>query len=74
MVGYVRNQVSDDVNSGAAFGGTINGRSRQVGIGIGYSKRFGPTELNINLVKEISTRSDIGGTKLQVNLFTPVKF
>ncbi len=72
LVGYHRQQLQDDTLNGAVFAG--GNRSKVTSIGIGYSKRFGPTELNVNLMRDVSARNDAGGTKLQVNLFTPIKF
>jgi hypothetical protein len=72
LVGYYRKQVKDDTLAGAVFAG--GNRSEALSIGIGYSKRFGPTELNVNLMRDVRAENEAGGTKLQVNLFTPLKF
>lgn len=72
LVGYYRKQLEDDTLAGAVF--ADGNRSEALGIGLGYSKRFGPTELNINIMHDVRAENEAGGTKLQVNLFTPVKF
>lgn len=72
LVGYYRTQLEDDTLGGAVFAG--GNRSEALAIGLGYSKRFGPTELNINLMHDVNAKNEAGGTKLQVNLFTPMKF
>lgn len=72
LIGYYNRQVTDDTLGGAVFAG--GNRSEAIALGIGYSKRFGPTELNINIMRDLRTVNEAGGTKLQVNLFTPMKF
>lgn len=72
LVGYHRQQLKNDRLAGAVFG---NGnKARSTGIGIGYSRRFGPNELNVNLMHDVSARNEAAGTRLQVNFFTPIKF
>lgn len=72
LVGYHRQQLKNDRLAGAVFG---NGnKAKGTGIGIGYSKRFSSGELNVNLMHDLSVRNEAGGTRLQVNFFTPVKF
>jgi hypothetical protein len=72
LVGYYRKQLEDDILAGAVF--ADGNRSEAFALGIGYSRRFGPTELNINLMHDVSAENEAGGTKLQVNLFTPITF
>jgi hypothetical protein len=72
LVGYYRNQLKDDTFGGAVFAG--GNRAHALAIGVGYSKRFGPTELNINIMHDVHVENEAGGTKLLVNLFTPLKF
>jgi hypothetical protein len=72
LVGYYRKQLKSDTIGGAVFAG--GNRSEALAVGIGYSRRFGPTELNVNLMHDVRARNEAGGTKLQVNIFTPVKF
>lgn len=72
LVGYYRKQVEDDTLAGVVFAG--GNRAEALAVGIGYSKRFGPTELNVNLMRDVNAESEAGGTKLQINLFTPLKF
>jgi hypothetical protein len=72
LVGYYRKQLRSDTLGGAVFG--TGNKAESFGIGLGYSKRFGPTELNLNILHDISAKNEIGGTKLQINLTTPIKF
>lgn len=72
LVGYYRKQLKSDTIGAAVFG--AGNRSEVLGLGVGYSRRFGALELNVNLMHDLRARNDAGGTKLQVNLFTPVKF
>jgi hypothetical protein len=72
LVGYHRQQLQNDTLGGAVFAG--GNKSRITAVGIAYSKRFGPTELNVNLMQDVEARNDAGGTKLQLNLITPIKF
>ncbi len=72
LVGYFRKQLQDDTLGGAVFAG--GNRSEALGLGVGYSKRFGPTELNVNFLQDVSAKNEAGGTKIQVNLFMPLKF
>jgi hypothetical protein len=72
LVGYFRKQLEDDRLAGAVFGD--GNRSEALSIGLGYSKRFGPSELNVNLMHDVTAKNEAGGTKLQINFTTPVKF
>lgn len=72
LVGYFRKQLQDDTLGGAVFAG--GNRSEALGLGVGYSKRFGPTELNVNFIQDVNAKNEAGGTKIQLNLFMPVKF
>jgi hypothetical protein len=72
LVGYYRKQLRNDTLGDAIFAG--GNRAEAFSLGLGYSKRFGPTELNVNLMHDLSVKNDLGGTKLQINLTTPIKF
>lgn len=72
LVGYYRKQVTDDTLAGGVFAG--GNKSEALSIGIGYTKSFGPTSLNLNIMHDVTAKNEAGGTKLQVNLFTPIKF
>ncbi|MFN4154337.1 MAG: transporter [Paracoccaceae bacterium] len=72
LTGYVGKQLQNDKLGGAVFGD--GNRGSYSAIGIGYSRNFGATELNMNLLRDISVRNEAGGTRVQMNLFTPLKF
>lgn len=72
LVGYYRKQVTDDTLAGGVFAG--GNKSEALSVGIGYTKSFGPTSLNLNIMHDVTAKNEAGGTKLQVNLFTPIKF
>lgn len=71
-VGYLRHQVTDDVNNGPAYGGFANGRAEQYGIGLGVSKNFGPMELNVNYVHDYHVENTSGGSGLMINFTVPL--
>jgi hypothetical protein len=71
-VGYYRRQMTDDVNKGSAYGGTVSGRIEQSGLGLGFTKRFGPRELNINVIKNIHSSNGVGQDKIMINFTLPL--
>ena len=73
-VGYFRQQVTDDRNSGSFYGGGISGKARQIGVGIGFTKNFGKLELNASYVHDFEIENTLGGNKLLVNLTMPINF
>jgi len=72
LVGYWGNQATDDENSGALLGGNTAGRAEQIGLGLGFTKNWGPNQLNINLLATLSTTNTRGSTTLQVNYSIPI--
>lgn len=72
LVGYYRKQLTNDKLAGAVFG--AGNKSQILALGLGYSKRFGPSELNINALHDVSVKNDAGGSKIQINFTTPIKF
>lgn len=70
-VGYWRQQVTDDHNNGPLLGGTTQPDVEQAGLGIGLSKRWGGTELNVNYVKSVHARNGRDGDQLQINVNIP---
>ncbi|MBC7143935.1 MAG: transporter [Thioclava marina] len=71
-VGYFRKQLTGDKNNGSYYGGTIQPKSEQAGLGIGFSKRFGPVEANVNLTHDVHVRNTVGGNKLWLNVTMPI--
>ena len=71
VVGYYRQQLTKDKLAGAVFG--TGNRSQAFALGIGYSKRFRPSEVNLNAMREVSAMNAAGGAKAQSNFFTPIK-
>jgi len=71
-VGYYRKQLSDDVNDGIYYGGMTLENAAQTGVGLGFSKRSGPLETNINLTRDVNVRNTVGGTKIWVNVTMPI--
>ena len=71
-VGYWRKQISADENNGSYYGGTVQDKSEQAALGIGFTKRFGPVEANLNLTHDVYLRNTVGGTKLWLNFTMPI--
>jgi hypothetical protein len=71
-VGYWREQVTDDRNYGSAYGGTVAGRAQQVALGLGITRKFGPGELNVNILHDVKARNTLGGDALQLNYTMPL--
>lgn len=71
-VGYWRKQVTGDRNKGTEYGGTVQGKSAQAALGIGYVTHLGPAELNVNLTRDVYIRNTVGGTKLWLNVTMPL--
>lgn len=63
---YYRTQLGSDTCSGAPFP-CPNGDAEQFGIGIGVTKSWGPTSLNVNYVTPIKTRNILESPQLQIN-------
>lgn len=73
-VGYFRQQLTDDRNSGSFYGGGISGKAKQFGIGVGFTKTFGKVELNASYVHDFKIENTLGGDKVMVNLTMPINF
>lgn len=71
-VGYWRKQVTADRNNGAFYGGATSGMAEQVAVGIGFTKNFGATSLNVNYLHDVKVRDAVGGDKIQLNLTMPI--
>lgn len=67
---YYRTQIGTDTCSGTPF--PCGGSAEQLGLGIGFSKRWGPNELNVNLVAPVKTRNVRKAAQLQVNYSIPL--
>ncbi len=70
-VGYWRKQITEDENNGTAYGGTVQGKAEQAGLGLGVTTHIGGLETNINLTRDVYIRNTVGGTKLWVNVLVP---
>lgn len=71
-VGYWRKQVTDDQNDGTFYRGAINGRAEVLGLGLGFSNRFGPVGVDINFTHDFMVRNTAGGNWLRVALTVPL--
>lgn len=71
-VGYYRQQLTEDENNGQDYGGTIQGKAEQIGLGIGVSHRFGPVDVNLNITDDVHVRNAVGGPKFWLNLSMPI--
>ena len=71
-VGYYRKQISSDENNGTAFGGTIAGKAELLGLGVGFSKRFGNTSVSLKLTHDVIAENTPGGTGLRVDFSIPL--
>ena len=72
-VGFWRKQLSDDRNNGTVIlgGGTLE-RAEQIGLGVGFEKRWGPNALNVNLIGNVKTRNTYDAPVLTVNFTMPL--
>ncbi|NTF33061.1 SphA family protein [Rhizobium skierniewicense] len=73
-VGYFRQQVTDDRNNGRFYGGTTNGKGKEFGIGIGFTKKLGPVEVNLDYLHDFEVKNTAGGDRFLVNLTMPIPF
>jgi len=72
VVGYWRKQMSDDENNGTLLGGMVAERAEQIGLGLGFTKNWGPKQLNVNFLAPVSTTDTRGSTTLQINYSIPI--
>lgn len=71
-VAYYRKQVTSDTNNGTSYGGTIQGKAEQTGVGLSVSKRFGAVEANVSYTHDVHVRNTVGGDKFWVNFTMPI--
>ncbi|WP_067735808.1 SphA family protein [Novosphingobium naphthalenivorans] len=71
-VGYWRKQVTSDDNNGMAYGGTTQGKAEQAAVGLGFTRRFGTIEANLNVTQQVYTRNAVDGTKVWLNILVPL--
>lgn len=71
-VGYYRKQLTEDESNGQDYGGAIQGKAEQVGLGLGFSRRFGSVDANLNLTDDVYVRNAVGGPKIWLNLSVPI--
>ncbi len=71
-VGYYRKQITNDDNDGSAYGGMTAGKAEQLALGLGFTHRFGPVELNVNYTKDIVHKNTVAGDRLWLNVTLPL--
>lgn len=71
-VAYLKHQITDDSNPGGAYGGLVNGRSKQGGVGLSVSKRFGATEINAIYTQDLYSENAAEGNRLWLNVTMPL--
>ena len=46
--------------------------AEQVAVGVGFTKNFGATSLNVNYLHDVRVADAVGGDKIQLNLTMPI--
>lgn len=71
-VAYYRQQIAEDDNDGAAYGGAVQGKAKQLALGLGVPRNFGGTEVNVIYTRDGIAENTPGGKRLWLNVTLPL--
>ncbi|SIT76301.1 Uncharacterized conserved protein [Yoonia rosea] len=71
-VGYWRQQITDDENPDAAYGGFVAERSASAGVGLSVTKQLGPVNLNAMYTTDVLVENTGGGDRFWFNVIVPI--
>lgn len=71
-VGYYRKQLTADKNNGTMYGGGTADEAEQLALGVGYARRLGNSNMNINVTHDVMAKNTLGGTSFKLNFSIPL--